>query len=346
MSDLLLKKKEEKAVLLVVDDSVENLQVLSALLKDDYRIKIAKNGPKALELARQEPLPDLILLDIVMPEMDGYAVCRQLKRESDTAAIPVIFLTALQEVADETLGFEVGGSDFISKPISPEIVKARIRTHLELRRERQRADQLLRVLLPEHVIQDLLQGKEHIPQIRENVSILFCDFVGFTAISSRLGPAVLIHELSEIFGVFDEIAERNDCIRIKTIGDAYLAAAGLIRPDEGHAEKLIAAALDFVSLLQQRNLSGDHQWTCRIGVHSGTVIGGIIGKTRFIYDIMGHDVNIAARVESAGEPMQVTITEPTARLLGSGFQVQFRDTVPLKGTDAMRLYTVTRAEGG
>ncbi len=345
MSDLFHKNKGDKPVLLAVDDSVENLQVLTALLKDDYRIKIAKNGAKALELARQEPRPDLVLLDIVMPEMDGYAVCRQLKQQPDTAAIPVIFLTSLQEVADETMGFDVGGADFISKPISPEIVKARIRTHLELQRERQRADQLLRILLPEHVMQDLLQGKEHVPQVRENVSILFCDFVGFTAISSRLDPAVLINELSEIFGVFDEIAERHACTRIKTIGDAYLAAAGLIRPDDRHAEQLVAAALDFVAWLAARNRQAPHSWTCRIGVHSGTVIGGIIGKTRFIYDIMGHDVNVAARVENAGEPMQVTITEPTARLLGSAFRVAFRDTVPLKGTDAMRLFTVSRSDG-
>src|SRR5215472_6454157 len=120
----------EKKVLLVVDDDAENIQVVHSILKDTYKIRVAMNGAKALDLAQVEPTPDLILLDVMMPDMDGYEVCRRLKGDHATGDIPVIFLTGKTEVADETRGFEVGAVDYIHKPFSPPIVKARVRTHL------------------------------------------------------------------------------------------------------------------------------------------------------------------------------------------------------------------------
>jgi putative two-component system response regulator len=122
----------ERPTVLVVDDTPANLSLLSNLLKDRYRIKVANNGIKALELAVAVP-PDLVLLDIMMPEMDGYEVCRRLKASDATRQVPVIFLTAKTEVEDEELGFSVGAVDFIHKPISPPIVAARVKTHLEIK---------------------------------------------------------------------------------------------------------------------------------------------------------------------------------------------------------------------
>lgn len=123
----------EKATILVVDDTPDNLTLMSGLLKDNYRVKIANNGARALKIAESDTPPDLILLDIMMPEMDGYEVCRRLKADSKTRDIPVIFLTAKTEVVDETHGFELGASDYITKPISPPIVLARVETHLAIK---------------------------------------------------------------------------------------------------------------------------------------------------------------------------------------------------------------------
>ena len=123
----------EKRLLLLVDDDSENIQVVHSILKDQYKIRVAMNGTKALELAKMEPLPDLILLDVMMPQMDGYTVCSRLKADPKTCDTPVIFLTGKTEVADETRGFEVGAVDYIHKPFSPPIVTARVRTHLMLR---------------------------------------------------------------------------------------------------------------------------------------------------------------------------------------------------------------------
>jgi putative two-component system response regulator len=121
-----------KATILVVDDTSENIDVLKGLLKSDYKVKVALNGAKAINIANKEPQPDLILLDIMMPEMDGYEVCRRLKSDIKTARIPVIFVTAKNEVEDESKGFDLGAVDYITKPVSPPLLMRRVKTHLSL----------------------------------------------------------------------------------------------------------------------------------------------------------------------------------------------------------------------
>ncbi|MFZ6730493.1 HD-GYP domain-containing protein [Undibacterium sp. Ji42W] len=125
-----------KQVVLIVDDTPDNISLLSGLLKDQYKIKIATNGLKALQIASSLPGPDLILLDVMMPEMDGYETCRRLKVDTATADIPIIFLTAKSQVQDEEMGLRLGAVDYISKPISPPIVLARVATQLNLVRAR------------------------------------------------------------------------------------------------------------------------------------------------------------------------------------------------------------------
>ena len=128
-----MNQPDQKKTVLVVDDATANIQVVNSILKDIYKIRIATNGAKALELANATPPPDLILLDVMMPEMDGYEVCTRLKGDSHTRDIPVIFLTGQTEIEDETRGFEVGAVDYIHKPFSPAVVMARVQTHLVLR---------------------------------------------------------------------------------------------------------------------------------------------------------------------------------------------------------------------
>src|ERR1700733_14476818 len=137
---------DQKKTVLLVDDAPANIQIVNSILKDIYKIRIATSGAKALELARVTPTPDLILLDVMMPEMDGYEVCTQLKLRSETRDIPVIFLTGQTHVDEETRGVDVGAVDYIHKPFSPAVVRARVQTHLTLRGIReQRAQQLLTI---------------------------------------------------------------------------------------------------------------------------------------------------------------------------------------------------------
>jgi len=139
-----MNQADHKKTVLLVDDAPANIQVVNSILKDIYKIRIATSGARALELANATPPPDLILLDVTMPEMDGYEVCARLKMAPETRDIPVIFLTGQTEIEDETRGFEVGAVDYIHKPFSPAVVKARVQTHCVLRGIR---EQLARQLL-------------------------------------------------------------------------------------------------------------------------------------------------------------------------------------------------------
>src|SRR4051812_45361590 len=127
----------DRATILVVDDTPDNLTMIAGLLKDTYKVKVANNGERALRAASAEDKPDLVLLDIMMPGMDGYEVCRRLMADPATRDIPVIFLTAKSRVEDETMGFELGASDYVVKPVSPPILMARIHTHLSLKAARE-----------------------------------------------------------------------------------------------------------------------------------------------------------------------------------------------------------------
>ena len=333
-----------KKTILIVDDSVENLQLLTALLKDDYQIKVAKNGLKAVEIVTKDPSIDLVLMDVMMPIMDGYAACEKLKADELTAQVPIIFLTSLSQAADETKGFDIGGADFISKPFNALVVKARIRTHLDLQDERRKADTLLRYLLPSTVIKELKKTGSYKPEIHKNTSIMFCDLVDFTTTAATLEPTVLVDELSELFAEFDEIVTGLGGLRIKTLGDGYMAACGIGSSDAAdHALNMVNAGLDIIQFLNERNETSELKWECRIGIHSGQVISGVVGKSRCQFDIMGDNVNIASRVESNGSPMAVTITESTANQLSSNqLLLKPLGAFNLKGKGTMNLIEVSR----
>jgi sigma-B regulation protein RsbU (phosphoserine phosphatase) len=193
----------EKKLILVVDDAPANLQVVHSILKDDFKIRVATSGAKALDLVKVDPPPDLILLDVMMPEMDGYEVCGILKSRPEARDIPVIFLTGKTETDDETKGFGVGAVDYIHKPFSPAVVKARVHTHLVLREAR------------ELLARQLLDINNELEMARE------------------IQLAILPHEIPAIRGL--EIASRYLPMN-SVAGDFY----DFIIVDEKHAGILVA----------------------------------------------------------------------------------------------------------
>ena len=329
----------EKQTVLVVDDATENIDVIVGLLKEQYRVKAAVNGVKALKIVEKKQ-PDLILLDIMMPEMDGYEVIGQLKSNPLTRDIPVIFLTGKTEAADETKGFELGAVDYISKPFSPSVVKARVNTHLELVKQRKKSEQLLANTLPEKVIADLKETGTSKPELFQNVSVLFSDFVGFTNMSTNIEPEILISELSDIFTAFDAIIAQNHGERIKTIGDAYMAVSGMPNKDPNHAKNIVQSATEMMAYLEQRNSTSELQWQARIGIHSGPVVGGIVGTKKYLYDVFGDTVNTASRTETASETMRITISQSTYELVTDAFNLTPRGPIELKGKGELNLYFV------
>jgi len=186
---------QNRQKILIVDDVIENIKILVNLLKSDYETFFAKNGEKALELAEVES-PDLILLDIVMPDIDGYEVCRQLKSNKITADIPVIFVTAMNETGNETKGLELGAADYITKPINPAIVKARIANQLRLRQAIQELKRLYNTALDANPLTSLPGNNSVANRIEkalannEKISIIYADLDNFKAYNDKYGFAL------------------------------------------------------------------------------------------------------------------------------------------------------------
>jgi CheY-like chemotaxis protein len=333
---------DEKKTILLVDDAPANIQVAREILKDAYKTRVATSGAKALELVKTSPPPDLLLLDVQMPEMDGYEVCRRLKADRSTQEIPVIFLTAMTEADDETKGFGVGAVDYIHKPFSAPVVLARVQTHLNLRetreqlaREKRLVDQLLENTLPAAAVAELKASGKVAPRRFENVGVLFVDLVGFTSFCDRHTPEEVVRDLGDLFVVFEECASRHGLEKIKSIGDAFLATAGLLQPVEDPLRASIQCALDIAGRTSTIGVG----WKVRAGVHSGPVMAGIVGQERYQFDIWGDTVNVASRLTSAASPGAVAITEAQAATV-YGFNVTPRGAVELKGKGAVPLVEV------
>ena len=335
---------EEKKLILLVDDAPANIQVAREILKDTYKTRIATSGAKALQLVKAVPLPDLILLDVMMPDMDGYEVCTRLKADPATRDIPVILLTAKTEAEDETKGFEVGAVDYIHKPFSPPVVMARVRTHLNLReareqlaRQKQMVDQVLDNMLPGTAVTEIKATGKVAPQRFENVAVLFVDLVSFTRYCDQHyagrggGQPGRPRSLSS-----KSAPRRNGLEKIETIGDAFLATAGLLKPSADPLRSAVNCALEIIAAVP-RSGSG---WCVRAGVHCGPVMAGIVGRERYQFDIWGDTVNVASRLTTASSPGTVVVTEAQGANL-DGLTVSPRGAVELKGKGVVPLVEVT-----
>jgi len=302
----------DNKLVLIVDDTPTNVGVVSGVLKDMYRTKVATNGEKALAIATGADKPDLILLDVMMPGMDGYEVCRRLKADPSTRDIPVIFLTAKIDALDEEKGFDVGAVDYIHKPFSGPIVLARVKTQLALQaalREaeeaREQADELLHALLPKKAADEIRAIGTVIPRRYENVAVLFCDVTNFTAYCDKHEPEDVVSRLDALFVIFECVVAKDGLEKIKTIGDGFMAAAGLLHKVDEPIAAALRCGLEMATTLIDAHLG----WEVKVGVHSGPVVAGVVGQERYQFDIWGDTVNVAARMVEMSSPGSVAATQ-------------------------------------
>ncbi len=209
-----------------------------------------------------------------------------------------------------------------------------------IQEEKERSDRLLLNILPARVAEELKQTGSTEPELFENTTVFFSDLVGFTSAASRLSPGKLIAELNDIFTQFDHIIEANRCERIKTIGDAYLAVCGMPEPDPEHARRILRSAVAMVSWLHARNSRSELQWQARVGIHSGPLVGSVVGVKKYIYDVFGDTVNTASRMESNSEPMRINVSETTHDLVKNDCSFIERSPLEVKGKGPMRMYFV------
>jgi class 3 adenylate cyclase len=218
-------------------------------------------------------------------------------------------------------------------------------------REKDNNEKLLLNTLPVKVVNDLKVNGKSEPENFHDVTVCFSDIVGFTQASSKLDPKKLINELNEIYTAFDEIMIKYDCERIKTIGDAYLAVCGMPQQNTRHAEMMLRAALDIIRFTEERSKSSALNWKIRIGLHSGNVVGGIVGIKKYIYDVFGDTINTASRMESYSVPMKVNISSETYDLVkdtdfvkDNNISFEKREPVNVKGKGAMEMYFVIEGQ--
>lgn len=477
-----------KGDILIVDDTPLNLRLLSSMLiSHGYQVRSATSGAMALTAVEIAP-PDLILLDIAMPEMNGYEVCQRLKANETTQGIPVIFISALGDVPNKVKAFGVGGADYITKPFQIAEVIARVDHQLmllrlqqklqqqnarlqaeiqerhdleeryrsffenavegifqvtiagtylsgnpalakilgydspyelmqsvtnigkqlyvqpqrraellaymqrydevsefesevyrkdgtviwisenvravkdvstgkllyyegtlhditdrrkaeeELRRERKKTERLLLNILPQPVAERLKRSQQTIAEQFSDVTILFADLVDFTSLASRMPPKELVTLLNQIFSAFDHLAERYKLEKIKTIGDAYMAAGGFPSPRADHAQAIAELALGMQQEIQRFKRDDGTPFQLRIGINTGPVVAGVIGIKKFSYDLWGDTVNVANRMESMGMPGVIQVTESTYEQLKHNYHLEKRGSIAVKGKGEMVTY--------
>jgi len=205
--------------------------------------------------------------------------------------------------------------------------------------ERQRSEELLLNILPVTVAAELKETGQATARRFDSASVLFADFKGFSALAATMEPEELVHLLDEAFSAFDEIISEHRLEKIKTIGDAYMCAGGLPLETKDHTQRIVRAAL-----AMQDYLTSNEYFSARIGIHSGPVIAGVVGKHKFVYDIWGDTVNLAARLEVAGEAGRVAISRTVCDLLGDEFHCEPAGTFQAKNIGEVERFFVTHAK--
>ncbi|MFH7241638.1 MAG: adenylate/guanylate cyclase domain-containing protein [Spirulina sp.] len=480
--------------LVIIDDDGDTRRLLSRLLtQQGYRLREAANAEVGLATIAEQP-PDLILLDIVLPDLDGYSLCQQIKKNPATRDIPVIFLSSLADSLDKVKAFQSGAADYIAKPFAVQEVLVRVQNQIylaqqrrqlyqknyqlqreveervriekarqvaelnyrsifenstvgifkasaggqflsvnpsmarlfgydsaetmiaavenigrqiyvqskrreelmvylgrfdkitdaesevfrqdgsrfwisediwrvfdeegqllyyegivhdiserrqmedELRQQRQQADRLLVNILPYRIAQRLKSGSRTIAESLDHVSVLFADLVDFTAASTEMSPRHLVKLLNEVFSMFDQLAEVYHLEKIKTIGDAYMVAGGLPTPQDNHDAAIAQFAIDIRDAIQRFPRPDGQGFRIRIGISTGPVVAGVIGKRKFAYDLWGDTVNLASRMEATGEPQRIQVTPELYEKLKDQFLFEPRGHVVVKGRGSMATY--------
>lgn len=345
------------AKILIVDDEAANVMLLERLLQGaDYNAVQSTQDPCAVCPLHAANRYDLIVLDLQMPVMDGFEVMESLKEIEADGYLPVLVVTA--QPGHKLRALQSGAKDFITKPFDLVEVLARVHNLLEVRllhRETKRlharvvaeqavSERLLLNVLPPSIAERLKEKPEVIADSCPAVTVLFADLVGFTKFSSGVSPERLVVLLNDIFTDYDTIADNCGLEKIKSIGDAYMAVAGLPLPVDDHAARAAHMAMEMLEALSHFNERNSCRFEIRIGINSGAVVAGVIGKRKFIYDLWGATVNTASRMESHGAPGRVHISDATKLLLSEPFQFEDRGTIDVKDVGALHTWFLTEGD--
>ncbi len=301
---------------LVVDDTADQRELIARQLAQQGHTVEAVDGAEAAlaRLGSAGPPVDVILLDVLMPGMTGPELLRVLKADPRLGRIPVVMVSALADDAAVLACLAAGADDYLTRPVRPEHLRARLAGCLDRKRLQDRVDSLVRAVVPPGVAAEWQATGTVAARSHDRVGVLFADVVGFSGFCERHQdrPAEVVRLLQLLVERFEATAAAHGAMKIKTIGDAFLAVAGLPDPDPHPARTLLKCGLGLVA-----DAAGHPAgWQVRVGVHVGPLVSGVLGRTQIGFDVWGHTVNVAARVEGHGVPGRVTLSDAAWQTLG------------------------------
>ena len=339
---------ERGARLLVVDDNkVNRLLLMRSVELLGHRVASAENGRTALQMLRAEPF-DLVLLDIEMPEMNGFQVLEQMSRDLQLREVPVIVTSSLEGLDNVVRCIELGAEDYLTKPVNPILLKARIGASLEKKRLRDRQKELVRRFATPEVAQDLQQSGFALGGKRVDASVMFCDIRNFTPLVDAQSPEDTIELLNAYYTLmFDAISRHGGIVNL-IIGDGLMAIFGAPVPLPSHSDRAVRAALEMCEMLElfniERTAAQKPAIRIGIGIASGEMVAGYTGTNeRATYTCIGDTVILAARLEAhtkmAGHP--VLIDAATREALRNDIRVEALGAVPIRGkTQSVETFAV------
>lgn len=345
---------------LVVDDSRTLRMLLVRELNAIGIVKIteAVNGQDAMDKIHAEQF-DLMLIDMEMPELDGLEVLKLVKADELIRNLPVIVISGAEQFDKTVECIQIGAEDYLPKPFNSILLRARVFSSLEKKRlrdidqgrivelqkekellnlEQMKTDKLMLNILPKPIADRLKRGESNIAGNYPEVTVLFSDLVGFTKMSSQKSAGDLVKLLNDLFSRFDRRAENLGLEKIKTIGDAYMAVGGLPIPRSDHADICAEMALGMFDDLIEFNKQYDADLAMRIGLNTGPVVAGVIGFTKFSYDLWGNTVNTASRMESTSISGRIQISTSTKDKLSPSFVIEERELMECKGLGLIMTY--------
>ena len=337
--------------ILVVEDNQFIRESLVFLLElQGHRVVEVDDGEQALVELDTRPF-DLVLMDVMMPRMNGYEALEIIKSKAHLKHIPVVMLSAVEEINTVAKCINLGAEDYLFKPFNKTLLQARIHASLEkkkwidlerglteqLKLARKKSEDLLLNILPKPISERLKAGEHTIVDTFDDVTVLFADIVGFTNLFSHHAPIDLIEMLNDLFTRFDILVGHHQAEKIKTIGDAYMAVCGLPTPSDNHAEIMANLALDMLGEVLNWN-AHNPPIQIRIGLSSGPAIAGVLGMKRFVYDVWGDVVNMSDRMQSSGEPNKIQVSNTTYQRLEGLYDFESRGKIHIKGKGDISTY--------
>jgi len=334
---------------LVADDNRMNRLLLGRSLEQQgHTVVFAEHGREALELLRQRPF-DVLLLDVLMPELDGYRVLEELKSDLHLRDIPVVMTSALDELDSVVKCVEMGAEDYLTKPINPILLNARVNASIEKKRLRDQQRELISKFATKEVAEDLLTSGFSLGGKHVEATAMFCDIRSFTSIAEARDPDETIELLNDYYTLMMDAIGGEGGVVNQIVGDGLMAIFGAPVPREDHRLRAVLAARQMVELIRLFNVEqaarGKVEIQIGVGVASGQVVAGYTGtQRRATYTCVGDTVNVAARLEAqtkeVGRP--ILIDENTRLGLHDGIAVEAQGDLPLKGKrEPVKVYAVS-----